>query len=415
MSTMVIKGGKPLSGSIKVLGMKNAVLPIIAACALVPEAVVLKNVPRLLDVENLLKMLERMGARVNWFGEHEVEIECQSLDPSKIDPEAAKKMRASIVILAALFGRFHEASLGEPGGDKIGARPLDAHFYALRAQGATVLEKNRTYTVLGKPRAARLMIPEVSVTATEMAMMAAVYAPGVTEIHSPAMEPHVQDLAKFLNACGAKISGAGSVVIRVEGVKKLHGGEYSIIPDQLEAGTFAALAAATRSTIDITSVEPDHLDMIVYKLHEAGVDAKLEGTTLSLKPSTLKSFKVRSMIYPGFPTDLQAPFAVLATQCSGVSLIHDTMYEDRFGYVRALQKMGANITQCDPHRILVSGPTALQGDEMPALDIRAGATFVIAGLLAEGTTVIRDVDHIDRGYERLMERLQALGADIRRE
>ncbi|MFH0928601.1 MAG: UDP-N-acetylglucosamine 1-carboxyvinyltransferase [bacterium] len=414
MSTITIRGGRPLQGQIQVRGMKNAVLPIIAACLLVPEPVVLKNVPRILDVENLLQTLAQMGAGVKWLGDHEVQINCKNIDPSKMDPEVARKMRASILLLAPLFGRFHEARVGEPGGDKIGARPMDSHKFVLRALGANLLEQDRIFTVLGKPRAARLMIPENSVTATEMAVMAAVLAPGTSEIHSPALEPHVQDLAGFLNACGAKISGAGSVCITINGVKKLHGAEYTIIPDQLEVGTFAILAAATKSAIDIVGVEPDHLDMIIYKLREAGADVTIKDRTLLVRPAPLKAVILRTAIYPGFPTDLQGPFALLATQCSGVSLIHDPIYEDRFGYVKTLTKMGANITQCDPHRIVVSGPTALVGGETPALDIRAGATFIIAGLLAEGTTVIRDADHIDRGYEKIVPRLQALGADIER-
>lgn len=412
---MVIEGGKPLKGEIRVGGMKNAIVAIIPACLLVPEPVVLKNVPRILDVMNLLAMLEAMGAHVSWRGAHEVEINCATIDPSKLDQTGTKKMRASVMLMAPLFGRFHEATIGAPGGDMIGARPLDAHLHAMRAQGATILEKNRVYTALGRPKAARFMIPEVSVTATEMAMMAAVLAPGVTEIRTAAMEPHVQDLAVFLNACGAKITGAGSPVIKIEGVKRLHGAEHTVIPDQLEVGTFAMMAAATHSEVDILDVEPDHLDTLLYKMREAGADVTLEGRVLKVRPATLKGVKLKTDIYPGFPTDLQGPFTVMATQCNGAALIHDTLYEDRFGYVRTLLKMGANVTVCDPHRIIVSGPTALHGEETPALDIRAGATFVIAGLLAEGRTVIKDVDHIDRGYEQLVERLQALGANIRRE
>jgi UDP-N-acetylglucosamine 1-carboxyvinyltransferase len=260
---------------------------------------------------------------------------------------------------------------------------------------------------------ATIILPEFSVTATENALMAAVTARGTTVIKLAAAEPHVENLCEFLNGAGAKISGLGTHTLTIEGVGKLHGVRHRIIPDQIEAGTLAVLGAVTKGTLNVRGVVPEHLDIILLTLRRIGVNFELKGDTIVLRsPGQMKSFRLQTMPYPGFPTDLQAPFGVLATQCAGTSLIHDPMYEGRLGYVNELLKMGANATICDPHRVVITGPTPLYGREIRGLDLRAGATLVIAGLIAAGETELHNAAVIDRGYDRLDERLRAVGADV---
>lgn len=413
----VIRGGRPLEGEIRVGGMKNAVTPILASTLLVREPCVIRNVPRLSDVERMLDILRSLGAEVEWTGPHELTVDAKNADLRSLDAKAVKSMRSSILLMGPLLARFHEVELPEPGGCILGNRPIDTHLLALEALGATIdkVEAGRYRLTAAALRGATITLPEFSVTATENAMMAAVLADGRTVIKIAAMEPHVQDLAKFLVAAGARIQGIGTHTLAIDGVARLHGVTHEIIPDQIEAATFAVLGALTKGALTIVGVEPSHLDIILLLLKRAGAAIEIGGDALTVtRAPALKAFKLQAMPYPGFPTDAQAPFGVLATQCSGTSLIHDPLFDGRLGYIGELQKMGANATVCDPHRVLISGPTPLYGTEIRGLDLRAGATLVIAGLVAQGETVLHGAEVIDRGYEAIDRRLAEVGADITR-
>lgn len=416
-SRFIIRGGNPLSGEITVSGAKNAVTPIIAATLLIKEPCVLRNVPRLSDVERMLDILRSLGVKVEWTGDHELRIDAGHADISTIDAKAVKSMRSSVLLLGPLLSRFHEVELPEPGGCNLGNRPIDTHLYALGMLGAEVTRGKSTYTLSAKTlRGSKVILPEFSVTATENVVMAAVLAEGVTTVALAACEPHVQDLCNFLVKAGAKIHGIGTHTLVIEGVQELRGVEHSIIPDQIEIGTFAVLGAFAKGELKIRGVEPSHLDIILLMLHRAGVSYQVEGTTLTVFPSrnSLTAFKLQTMPWPGFPTDLQAPFGMLATQARGTTLLHDPLYDGRLGYIAELCKMGANATVCDPHRVLITGPTPLYGQEIVGLDLRAGATLVLAALIAQGESVLHGAEIIDRGYEKLDQRLVAIGADIRR-
>jgi len=406
-----------LRGKVKISGSKNAATPIIAATILTREKCVLENVPKIRDVNNLLDILKGMGADIKWVEEHKLEIQCGDISLDKLDRKAVKKMRSSVLLLGPLLSRFHRIdNFPEPGGCIIGNRPLDAHFAALKALGAGIeVDGNRgAYSMKAEKLAnAEITLPEFSVTATENLLMAASTISGKTIIRGAAVEPHVQNLIKFLNALGAKITFSGQHEITVDGAKKLSGAKHTIIPDQIEIGTFAAAAAATRGDIEIESVDLSHLDLIILKLKQIGAQIEIgEGKLRVSTDGSLKAFKLQTMPYPGFPTDLQAPFGLLATQAIGTSLIHDPLFEGRMGYVGELVKMGANAVVCDPHRVLITGATPLYGMEIRSLDLRAGATLILAGLAAEGETVIHDAEIVERGYERFDERLRALGAEI---
>jgi len=414
MSKLIIKGGKKLNGEIKLAGMKNAATPIIAASLLTTEECLLDNVPRISDVERMIEIVRSLGAEAEWTGEHQLRICAKEIDPARIDKKAVKSLRSSVLLLGPLLARCGEVSLPEPGGCIIGNRPLDTHLFALSKLGAEITRTSSGYDISGKLEGATIILPEFSVTATENALMAAVLSPGKTVIKLAAAEPHVQDLIFFLNKMGAKIRGGGTHTLEIEGVGKLTGVRHRIIPDQIEAGTFLALAAVTRGTVTVRGAEFSHLDSIISVLSRAGVNLEQGDDFITVRPAGLEAFRLQALPYPGFPTDLQAPFGVMATQARGTSLIHDPLFEGRMGYVGELVKMGANAVVCDPHRVLISGPTPLYGTEIKSLDLRAGATMVIAGLLADGETVINEAEVLDRGYENLDERLRNLGAEIER-
>lgn len=411
---LILRGGRPLEGEIAVRGMKNAATPIIAATLLIDGECVIGNVPRLTDVERMLDILRSLGAKAAWSGDNELTIDARGTDLASLDEKAVKSMRSSILFIGPLLARFRAVRIPEPGGCIIGNRPIDTHLLALSALGARIeREGGMCSLTAGRLVGAKIILPEFSVTATENAVMAAVLAEGRTTIELAAAEPHVQDLCRFLNAAGARISGNGTHALEIDGVERLHPVRHDIIPDQIEAGTFAVLGAVTKGELVVRGVEPSHLDIILLTLGRAGVTFEIKGDTLVIpSQSSLKAFRLQAMPYPGFPTDLQAPFGVLATQCAGTSLIHDPLFEGRMGYVGELTKMGANAVVCDPHRVLISGPTPLYGQEIRSLDLRAGATLVIAGLAAQGETVLHGAEIIDRGYEDLAGRLLALGADI---
>ncbi len=397
-------------------GMKNAATPIIAATLLTKEDCLIDNVPRITDVFKMLEIIKSLGGEVSWLGDHQVRISTAKVEPGLVDQEAVACMRSSILLLGPLLARFRSVNLPEPGGCIIGNRPIDTHLSALARLGAVIERSNGIYHLEADRLAgANIILPEFSVTATENAIMAAVLASGRTVIKLAAAEPHVQDLIKFLNQLGAKISGAGTHTLVIDGVKSLGGGSHTLIPDQIEAGTFAVAAAVTRGEVIIENIIPEHLEIILLNLERAGVNFELGEDWLKIKPSTsLKAFHLQTLPYPGFPTDLQAPFSVLATQCVGTSLIQDPMYEGRLGYVQELIKMGANAIVADPHRVIITGPTPLYGQEIKSFDLRAGATLIIAGLAASGETIVNEAEMVDRGYEKIEERLSNLGARIRR-
>lgn len=414
MSQFVISGGVKLKGEVEISGMKNAATPIVAATLLTDEACIIHRVPKINDVAKMLEILKSLGAKVEWVGDHSLSIKCDRVDLKTLDRKMVKSMRSSVLFMAPLLARFKKASLPEPGGCIIGNRPLDTHFFVLQQLGAKVKHENGAYELETNGLVgAKIVLPEFSVTATENALMAAVLAKGETIIKMAAAEPHVEDLINFLIGMGAKIEGAGTHTLKIQGVAKLRGVEHTLIPDQIEIGTFAVAAAVTHGTVKISPVVPEHLESVLSLLKRIGVPYEVSGDSLTINPYTsLKSFKFQALPYPGLPTDLQALFGVLATQCQGTSLIHDPLYEGRLGYINELVKMGANAIICDPHRVLITGPTPLYGQEIKSFDLRAGATLLIAGLVAQGETIINESEIINRGYEAIDKKLQNLGARI---
>lgn len=416
MPKLIIRGGKKLNGEIKISGNKNSATPILAACLLASERCIIKNVPDISDVRVMIEILKSLGLAIE-FSDHQVEVAPSAIGLKKLNKTLVKKLRSSILILGPLLSRLGEVSLPEPGGCIIGKRPIGAHLYGLEKLGATALHKNNDLKLLaGKLTAGTIVLPEFSVTATENIIMAACKIPGRTVIKMAAIEPHIEDLINFLNKMGAKIAITPAHTITIEGVKKLYGAEHTIFPDNIEAGTFAVAALITDGRLTLRGVEHNHLDAVYSLLERIGAGLELERGALNIyKKNKLNAFHLQALPYPGFPTDLQAPFGLLATQCRGTSLIHDPLYEGRMGYVNELMKMGAEAVICDPHRVLITGPVRLQGMEIKGLDLRAGATLVLAGLVARGITVVEGVENLDRGYERFDERLRSLGAEIKRE
>ena len=418
MQKFVINGGKPLSGKVDIRGAKNAATPILSACLLTKEECVIDNIPLVADVLKMIEILESMGVETEWVGERKLRVKAgEGVDPEKMDFSLVGQMRSSILLLGSLLARFKKFKIKHPGGCIIGARPVGIHFDALEALGTEITQDGDFYylkadKLIGK----EIILKEFSVTATENLMMAATLAEGTTTIKIAAIEPHVQDLARFLNKMGAKIKGLGVHTIQIRGVEKLRGAEHKIIPDPIEAGTFVIVAAATKGNVEINDIKPRELDLVLEKLKEMGVSFEIGNDKIIIKPTSKLNAvrKIETRTYPGVPTDLQAPFAVLATQAEGTTLIHDTMYEGRLAYINELNKMGANAVICDPHRALVTGPTPLYGQNITSFDLRSGATLIIAALLAKGQSVIEKAEQIDRGYEKIEERLRDLGADIKR-
>ena len=418
MSQFVIHGGAKLSGSIPVYGSKNAALPLLAASLLTSEDVTLNNIPPIADVVSMLEILRGLGVEAEQ-SDTTVQLSAKQIQPEAAADQAVGKLRGSILLLGALLGRTRQVRLPKPGGDIIGARPIDVHLDGFRQLGATVTEEDDTVSVDGSAmKAGRVVLREFSVTATENILLVAATLPGTTTIHIAAAEPHVVALSELLTTMGARVTGAGTHEITIEGSRHLTGATFTNIPDMLEAGLFILLAAATSSTLNIEHVPLNDLQLFFKKMDDIGVTYTVDGqgtdATVTVTPSTMRAFKVQTLPHPGIATDLQAPFSVIATQVTGSSLIHDPMYEGRFKYITELQKMGANATICDPHRVIITGPSPLRGRQIPSLDIRAGATLLMAGLVAEGETIIDDAEIIDRGYANLTERLQAVGADVKR-
>lgn len=421
MASFLIDGGKPLSGELSVSGSKNAVLPIICATILAQEPCVLRNVPDIADVGNLLEILRGMGAVINDTIPGQVTIDTAGMNTSTPNPALVKKFRGSILLLGPLLARFGEALMPYPGGDLIGKRPIDTHVAGLEALGARIVPESENQVLhlqMPAPGDATVTMRELSVTATENVIMAAVCATGKVEIHLAAAEPHIQDLCKFLNAMGAAISGIGTHDLSIAGASRLHGAEHSIVSDNDVACSFLNLAAATRSELVIRNIRPEYLRAPLNKFAEMNVNFTVGPDSITiLKPTKAYGAphtKLEGMIYPGVGSDQIPPFAVLATQAEGTTLIHEHMYEGRLGYIHELAKMGARAHIIDQHRAEITGPTKLHGMNVNSLDVRSGMVMVIAALVAEGKSTLHDIEHIDRGYEHLDISLRQIGADITR-
>lgn len=407
-----IHGPSKLSGEIPVYGSKNASLPLLAATLLSKETVTLHNIPLIRDLYSMKEIMTSLGAVVEQDG-NTVRVTAGTIGANEISADVVGMLRGSILLLGALLGRNRIASLPLPGGDIIGARPIDAHLDAFEQLGAHVEANEDMVKIDGKDmKAGRVVLKEFSVTATENILLVAATLPGTTTIHIAAAEPHVVALCELLRAMGADITGDGTHTITVKGRKELSGAEITNIPDMLEAGFFILLAAATKSKLTVTNVPVDHLLLFFKKCEEIGIQYKIAGSTVTVSPGDIRPFKVQVLPYPGIPTDLQAPFAIIATQANGSSMIHDPLYEGRFKHIFELEKMGAKAVVCDPHRVIVNGPTQLIGRRIPSLDLRSGATLIIAGLIARGTTIIDQAELIGRGYANIVERLTAIGANI---
>jgi UDP-N-acetylglucosamine 1-carboxyvinyltransferase len=416
MAKIIIEGKKDLKGCIRVNGAKNAALPIMAAAILSADPVKLTNVPALDDVKTMANMLETLGATVEFDGDSTYRIQAAGTLAEEAPYELVTSMRASFFIMGPLLARLKRAKVPLPGGCAIGVRPVNIHLKGFEALGAKVsIEGGCAVAVADKLVGSRIILDFPSVGATENLMMAASLAEGKTVIENSAQEPEIIDLANFLNRMGAKISGAGSPTISITGVEKLGGGTYSIMPDRIEAGTFAVLGAMTKGPITIENCEPNHITALTNKLKEMGAEISTTETSITVEcQGTLKATEVKTLPYPGFATDLQAQLMAALCVSEGSSTITETIFENRFMHVSELARMGANITIHDRSAV-IHGVKMLKGAPVSATDLRAGAAMVLAGLVAEGTTEINQVFHIDRGYENLVERIKELGANIRRE
>jgi UDP-N-acetylglucosamine 1-carboxyvinyltransferase len=425
MEKFVIQGGIPLSGEIVAAGNKNAALPIIAACLLTDEELVLYNVPRIRDTEAQIALLERLGVKVQWSGENEIRLQADAVTDTEVDQQLATRIRASFLLAGPLLARFGQARMPPPGGDFIGRRRLDPHLDAFRDMGAQV-DGDRWIDVSapdGGLKPCRIFMDEPSVMATENALMAAALTEGPTTIGNAACEPHVQDLARLLVKMGATIDGIGSNVMTVHGRDKLGGAEHRICPDHIEVASFMALAAATKGDLRVRDAEPEDLVMIRRQFKRLGLQSHLEGNDVLVPPKQVLRIeadlgemipKIDDGPWPAFPADLTSIALALATQAEGEVLIFEKMFENRLFFVDKLVAMGARIHLSDPHRAVVSGPSRLHGERVDSPDIRAGMAILIAALAAEGTSEIGNVTQIDRGYERIDLRLRDLGARIER-
>ncbi len=425
MEKFVIQGGAPLSGELTVAGNKNAALPILAACLLTEEELLLHRVPRIRDTEAQMALLERLGVEVAWVADNSIRLRAAGVSDVAVDEELSKQIRASFLLAGPLLARFGEARMPPPGGDFIGRRRLDAHLDAFADLGAKV-DGDRWIELTspaGGLQPCAIFMDEPSVMGTENALMAAALTPGPTTISNAACEPHVQDLARLLSAMGAQVDGIGSNVMTVHGRDRLGGAEHTISADHIEVGSFMALAAATGGELRIRDVEPADLIMVRRQFRRLGLGSEIEGDDMIVPPGQRLRVKadlgdaipkIEDGPWPAFPADLTSIALALATQADGEILIFEKMFENRLFFVDKLVAMGARITLCDPHRAIVSGPSRLHGERVESPDIRAGMAMLIAALAAEGTSEIGNIRQIDRGYEQIDERLRGLGAQIER-
>ncbi len=423
MAKFVVEGGARLSGEITPAGNKNAAVALIAAALLTDEPVTLENLPAIRDVDVMLEIAAKLGASVERPDPHRATI-AGSISTPALDARLAGEIRASLLFAGPLLARAGKVSVPRPGGDIIGRRRVDTHFLALQALGAELSAEPREYRLVVKKLAgADIVLDEASVTATESALMCAALAPGRTVIHNAASEPHVQELARCLGAMGARVEGIGTNTVAIEGVPKLRGVTHQISSDHMEVGSFIGLAAVTRSTITVKDAVPEHLRMTRLVFERLGVRTEVRGGDLTVPLQDRYAIQadlggaipeIKPLPWPGFPTDLTSIATVVATQSEGIVLVHEWMFEGRLYFIDALKSMGARVVLCDPHRAVVVGPAQLYAEELRSPDIRAGMALLLASLCAKGKSVINNIEQIDRGYERLDERLAQLGARIER-
>ena len=415
MTKYIVQGGHPLFGEVRISGAKNAAVAIIPAALLVDGVCRIENIPQISDVTALLKILEQLGANVRFLNRSSVEIDCRHISTTQVSQELAHKIRASYYLIGALLGRFGEAEVSMPGGCNFGGvRPIDQHVKGFVAMGAEVREGDFICAKAdsGRMKGANIYLDVVSVGATMNIMMAAALAEGTTVIENAAKEPHIVDLANFLNSMGADVKGAGTDTIRIFGVDKLHGGSYAIIPDQIEAGTYMAAVAACGGQVLVRGIIPKHMDCITAKLQEMGVQVEEQDDTLLVRRSgKLHRANVKTLPYPGFPTDMQPQITVALCLAEGTSMVTEGVWDNRYRYVGELTRMGAQI-RVEGRSAVVEGVDHLNAASVQAYDLRAGAAMVIAALAAEGTSEVSNVHYIERGYEDIIEKLRSIGAQI---
>lgn len=412
----IIQGGHSLEGEVEVRGAKNAAGPILIASLLTDEPCIIGNLPLISDVLKTIEVLKSLGTKVEWVGERKVKLQTAHLTPEKMDFEKARQTRISVLFIGALLARLESFKMIRPGGDRIGLRPISTHLKALEELGVKVTFENGFYRFeKGVPKTDNIVLSEFSVTATENLLLASALSSAKILIQGAAIEPQVQDLVNLLNEMGAKIESIGSHSFRVQGVKHMKGVTHDIIPDPLEAGTLIVAGALTPGRVVVKKMIPDHLTLFLLKLKDMGVNLEIQKEQVIVDYSPkIKKNKVQALPYPGFPTDLLPIIVPLLTRAEGKSLIHDPLYENRLRYIDELRKMGADIEIVDPHRAFSFGPSSLRGARIESSDIRAGASLILAGLMASGTTIVENIGQIDRGYEKIEERLKKLGADIQR-
>lgn len=416
MSSFIIQGKVKLQGEISVKGAKNNALKLIPAALLTSEKVILHNVPNIIDVNLTLELAKSLGAKIEKIDTNSVSIQAQNIDSQKIDNQIARKIRTSLMFIGPLLHRCGKIEIPHPGGCTIGKRPIDFFIDFLKTLDAKIESKNNNYQFINQGlKGNQYIFPKISHTGTESLMLTAVLAEGQTEIINAACEPEVEALAEFLNSMGARIKGAGTPRIIIKGVKKLNGTEFSVIPDRIETGSLLCIGVATKSNIKIINCNPQHIEVPLKILKQMGVELEIGKNFIEIKKiNELQPVNISTHEYPGFPTDLQSCFTVLLTQAHGMSLVHETIYESRLFFTDLLVRMGANLVLCDPHRVVINGPSELRGKKVESPDIRAGLAMLIAGLIAEDKTEIGNIEQIDRGYEKIEERLNKLGAKIKR-
>jgi len=416
MDKILVRGGVPLMGSVEVSGSKNAALPIIYACALVRDKVVLENIPAISDIGDSFEILRGMGAKVRLLDRTTYEVDCTELRPGTSNYNLVRKMRGSYYLLGAEFGRFGRARVGLPGGCDFGVRPIDQHIKGFEALGGTVTTEGGYIEITSENgvESANIFFDVSTVGATLNIMIAAAMGKGTTIIDNAAKEPHVVDCANFLNTCGASITGAGSDVIKIRGVSELHGCSYAVIPDMIEAGSFMVAAAATGGSVRINNVIPKHLESITAKLIEVGADVEeFDDAVHVTSAPKLRKTSVKTLPYPGFPTDMHPQMTAMLCRAEGVSYINESIYENRFRYVEELKRMGARI-KVEGRIVAIEGPTQMTGAPVIATDLRGGVAVMIAALMSEGQTEITEINLIERGYDDICGKLRGLGADIKK-
>ena len=413
MKKFKIEGGHTLEGEIKISGAKNSVVALIPAAILSDEEVTLYNVPDISDTKALMEIIKLLNGKVNYKNET-LKIDARHIENKVVPEEMSKKLRASYYFMGALLSKYKYAEIYFPGGCNIGSRPIDFHIKGFKKLGAKVKIEGNKYTIKAeKLKGARIYLDFASVGATINIMLAAVKAEGTTYISNAAKEPEIVNIATLLNNMGAKITGAGTSEIKIEGVEHLGKGVIDVIPDRIEAGTYVIIGALLGKKLEISGIIEDHIEALLSKLKEMGVDIKVvnDSKIIISAPESLRPINVKTLVFPGFATDLGQPMSVLLTQANGMSIFEETIYENRMGHIKYLQKMGANITLTD-RTAIITGPTKLYGTDVVATDLRAGAAMVIAGLIAEGTTYVEEIEHVLRGYENIIEKLTNVGAKI---